>query len=154
MLKIGKLVNFHLLLGVLLSLSVSTLMASTSDDLLQQADTAWAAGELETAEQNFKEAVASAGNGEAELRLGGFYVSQNRLDEAVTSFQSALTKGLPTPKQQSRAFIGMGIAYLHSGKSSLARAAFDEAATIDPSRAEEIEKLLAEMDKRDKPSVH
>ena len=71
--------------------------AATTDELLEQADTAWAAGELEKAEQTFKEAALGAENGEAGLRLGGFYISQNKLDAAVTAFQSALTKGLPTP---------------------------------------------------------
>ena len=48
----------------------------------------------------------------------------------------------------------MGIAYLHSGKTSLARAAFNEASQIDPARAAEIQPLLEELDKKEKPMGH
>lgn len=138
------------LLALVMGLFSTSLWASGTAELLEQADTAWAAGDLETAETNFKEAVANADNGEADLRLGGFYISQNRLADAINAFQSSLTKGLPSPKLESRAFLGMGIAYLHFEKTSLARAAFDEAANIDPSRADEIKLLLEEMDKKEK----
>ena len=128
--------------------------AATTEELLRQADTAWAAGDVATAEARFKEAVAGAADGMAELRLGGFYLSQNRLAESVASFQAALSAGLADARLQSRAFLGMGIAYLHSGKSSLARAAFDEASQIDPARAAEIQPLLEELDKKEKPMAH
>ena len=143
-------------LALLLFVAAGAVTAATTDELLAQADAAWAAGDLEKAEQHFKEAALSAETGEAELRLGGFYISQTKLDGAVDAFQAALTKGLPTPVLQSRAFVGMGIAYLHSGRSSLARAAFDEAVAIDPAREQEIKLLLEEMDKREdsKPMAH
>lgn len=153
MLNTSKLSIQSVLLALVLGLSCNSLWASSAAELLQQADTAWAAGDLEAAENSFKEAVAVTENGESDLRLGGFYISQNRLADAITAFQSSLTKGLPSPKLESRAFLGMGIAYLHFDKPSLARAAFDEAAKIDPSRSEEIKELLEEMDKKDEKKI-
>jgi Tfp pilus assembly protein PilF len=155
MLKLNCSVFRLLLLGTLLTgAQVSVVSAATTEELLQQADTAWAAGDVETAEARFKDAVAGAADGTAELRLGGFYLSQNRLADSVTSFQAALSAGLPDARLQSRAFLGMGIAYLHSGKTSLARAAFNEASQIDPARAAEIQPLLEELDKKEKPMGH
>jgi tetratricopeptide (TPR) repeat protein len=154
MLKLNCSVLRLVLLGTLLIGVQVSVASATTEELLRQADTAWAAGDVETAEARFKDAVAGAADGMAELRLGGFYLSQNRLADSVTSFQAALSAGLPDARLQSRAFLGLGIAYLHSGKSSLARAAFDEASRIDPARAAEIQPLLEELDKKEKPMGH
>ena len=120
--------------------------AATARDYLEQADLAWSKDDLEGAEQLFLEAIANASDGEPALRLGGFYLGQNRLAEAVERFQEAITAGLPAGSMQARAFVGMGIAYLHLGQSALARAALEEAVRVDPSRAEQVRPLLEQIE--------
>ena len=122
-----------------------TALAATARDYLEQADLAWSKDDLEGAEKLFLEAVANATDGEPALRLGGFYLGQNRLAEAVERFQEAITVGLPGEPMQARAFVGMGIAYLHLGQRALARAALEEALRVDPSREEQVRALLDEL---------
>jgi tetratricopeptide (TPR) repeat protein len=119
--------------------------AQTARQYLEQADLAWSRDDLEGAEALFREAVANATDGEPALRLGGFYLAQNRLAEAVERFQQAIGAGLPTGSMQARAFVGMGIAYLHLGQSALARAALEEALRADPSREAQVRPLLDEL---------
>ena len=119
--------------------------AATALELLEQADLAWSQDELEDAEALFLEAVANAVDGEPSLRLGGFYLGQNRLAEAVERFQQAISAGLPAESMQARAFVGMGIAYLHLGQGALARAALEEAVRVDPAREEEVRPLLDQL---------
>jgi tetratricopeptide (TPR) repeat protein len=116
--------------------------ARTAGEYIEQADLAWSRDDLEGAEALFLEAVANATDGEPALRLGGFYLGQNRLAEAVERFQQAISAGLSAEPMRARAFVGMGVAYLHLGQSALARAALEEAVRIDPSREEQVRLLL------------
>ena len=119
--------------------------ATSAREYIDQADIAWAQDDLEAAEKLFLLAVEQASDGEAAVRLAGFYLGQNRLEEAVERFQQGISAGLPTPQMESRAFVGMGLSYIHLNRSALAQAALEEALRIDPSKEEQVRPLLEKL---------
>jgi len=112
---------------------------------MEQADLAWSQNDLEGAEALFVKATEQAADGRAAARLAGFYLGQNRLQEAVERFQQAISAGLPTPEAQAKAFVGLGMSYLHLGRSALAQAALEEAVRLDASREPQIRPLLDKL---------
>ena len=46
------------------------------------------------------------------------------------------------------AFVGMAVAYLHSGDYALARAALEEARRLAPEKGAQIDQVLAYLDRR------
>ena len=63
---------------------------------------------------------------------------------AIDQFQQAI--GLDA--DNASAFIGMGIAYLHSDRLSAAKAALGEARRLDPDKAPQIDDLISRIDQR------
>jgi tetratricopeptide (TPR) repeat protein len=140
------------LLILSLSLGWGGIAAATSaQEYIDQADIAWSQDDLEGAEKLFLKAAEQAGDGEAALRLAGFYLGQNRLEEAVERFQQGISAGLPTPQMESRAFIGMGLSYIHLNRTALAQAALEEALRIDPSKEEQVRPLLEKLAEDSQP---
>jgi hypothetical protein len=70
-----------------------------------------------------------------------------RYSDAITSFQRAISLG----EAGSRAFIGMGIAYIHIGQPGPARAALVEARLRGSDRVDEIDRLIRWIDERTAP---
>jgi Flp pilus assembly protein TadD len=80
----------------------------------------------------------------AQTRLGGALLLKQQNAAAIDAFRAAITLSA----NNADAFIGMAIAYLHSGDDALARAALEEAKRIDPTRAAKIDELIASIDQR------
>jgi tetratricopeptide (TPR) repeat protein len=96
---------------------------------LEQADQLFSAGQLEQAETRYQEALAAEpDNIEIYMRLGGFYLSQVRVTDAIQQFQAALGVN----PEFARAFAALGIAYWHNGNYALAEAALQEALRLQP----------------------
>lgn len=115
---------------------------AAADSLLAQADKHWAEGRLEPAQKAFEAAVAAEPSATGpRLRLAGFQLSRQQIAAAVTNYQQVLGA---EPKN-AKAWMGIGVAYLHIGKQELALAAFDEAIRIEPRYAEKVAPLMAKL---------
>lgn len=131
-----------LLLGAACTLAVG---AETSGELLSKADRLWAEGKLEPAQQSFAAAARNEPNSvPVLLRLAGFQLARQQLSECIVTYQKVINL---EPKN-SKAWIGMGLAYLHSSRPAQARAAFEEAIRVDPSRKENLGPVLAKLEER------
>jgi cytochrome c-type biogenesis protein CcmH/NrfG len=63
---------------------------------------------------------------------------------SILSFQRAIR----LDANNAEAFIGMGMAYLHSGRYGLARSALEEAKRIDPTKQPKIDEIITWLDQR------
>ncbi|MEO8134667.1 MAG: tetratricopeptide repeat protein [Betaproteobacteria bacterium] len=105
-------------------------------------DQFWAAGNLDGAEQAFADAFrANPTSVEAGMKLAGIRLSRQEYADAIETYQRVIGIGAPNAK----AWIGMGLALLHTGKPELARAAFEEAVRIEPARKNELDLLIAKI---------
>jgi tetratricopeptide (TPR) repeat protein len=115
---------------------------AAADSLLAQADKHWAEGRLEPAQKAFEAAVAAEPAAtEPRLRLAGFQLSRQQMAAAIANYQRVLGAD---PKN-AKAWMGIGLAYLHTGKQELALAAFDEAIRYEPRYAEKVKPLIAKL---------
>ena len=109
-------------------------------------------GELQLQNNDIDGAIATLTSAVAEepesslahTRLGGAYLLGQRYDDAIDQFQQAI--GLDA--NNASAFIGMGVAYLHSGRLGAAKAALGEAKRIDPEKTPQIDDLISRIDQR------
>ena len=76
-----------------------------------------------------------------ELKLAGQQLSNNDFAACIPSYQHII--GLDPGSV--RAWLGLGFAYLHTGKNSLSMAAFAEAMRLDPSKKAALQPLLAKL---------
>jgi tetratricopeptide (TPR) repeat protein len=109
----------------------------TAAELVQQGDTHFEAGRMEAAEQAYRAAMELKDD-TAALRLGGFYLAQNRNSDAIQAFKDAIGFN----PNNGKAFAALGIAYWHQGNKELAKSALEEALRLDP-KLEQVKKLLA-----------
>jgi Tfp pilus assembly protein PilF len=111
-----------------------------------------AAGEAQLAEGKADEAVttleravaADPGSSLAHTRLGGARLMHQEYSGAIKDFRNALA----ADPNNADAFVGMAIAYLHSGDQALARAALEEARRLAPAKGPEIDEVLRYLDER------
>jgi len=103
-------------------------------------------GKLEPARKAF-EAAASADprSVDALMKLAGVNLAQNHFSAAITLYKRAI--GLDP--NNAKAFIGLGIAYLHSGDKTLTRAALEEALRLEPRRKEQLAPIIASLSASD-----
>ena len=117
--------------------------AGSASPLVDEADRLWAEGKLPQAQARFEAAVAAQPNAAAvRLRLAGFQLAQQQTSASIANYQQVISQD----GTNSKAWIGLGLAYMHSGRRELARAAFAEAIRVDPSREEKIAPLIAKLD--------
>jgi Flp pilus assembly protein TadD len=111
--------------------------------LLTQGDQAWEQGKMQEAEQVFRRAMDAAPDSPLPLiRLGGLQLSQQRYSESLSSYQAVLSLD-PDDQTLGRAYLGMGLAYLHTGDPDLAREAFTQASEyVSEERRTDIERIL------------
>ncbi len=136
---------WHRLLLLFVIITTSTLAAENTDNLLKQAYEQSAAGDLDQALSTLQQAVREDPDSSlAYTRLGGVRVLRQEYSASIQDFQQAIM----LDQQNAAAFIGMSVSYLHMGQYTMARAALQEAAKIDPAKQSEIDKVLAEIDQR------
>lgn len=115
--------------------------------LMAQGDKAWAEKKLDEAKKNFEQAVtANPRSVEAHMKLAGFMLANQNFVPAIQTYQ----KTISLDNNNAKAWMGLGMAYLHTGQKDLSRAAFSEAVRIDPSRKAQLAKLT-EAPPADKP---
>lgn len=116
---------------------------SGSAELISKADKLLEQGKLESAQKGYETAIkADPRSVDAHMKLAGVQIAQNNFGAAIMTYKDTI--GLdPT---NSKAFIGLGIAYLHSGDKSLTRAALQEALRLEPSRKAQLAPIMAMLD--------
>lgn len=118
--------------------------APSEAELLARGSLSWEQGQIAQARMNFEQAIADHPKSiEPRMKLGGLLLAQHDFGEAIRNYQETI--GLDP--NNAKAWIGLGFAYLHTQRKDLGRAAFDEAARIDPSRRQQLEKLIAQTDR-------
>ena len=110
----------RLLLAGAIALACSQpVLAETVGQTLEQADRYWVEGKLVQAQQAFEAAVkAEPASVPARLRLAGFQLSQQQMEACIANYKQVIGQ---EPKN-SKAWIGLGMAFLHISQPENARA--------------------------------
>ncbi len=115
--------------------------SATIDDtaLIAEGNKHWAEGHLEDARKSFEQAVAANPRStDAGMKLGGLLFSSRNYAAAIQTYQRTIS----LDAKNDKAWIGLGMAYLHDGQQDLSRAAFDEAVRVAPSRKPQLAELM------------
>lgn len=130
-----------------LALLCGTVQATTksTEALVARGDQLWKEGKLEDAQQSFRTALQEEPQStEIQMKLGGLQLSSNDFAASIQTYKNVISLN----GRNVRAWLGLGFSYLHTGKSSLSMAAFDEAIRLDPSKKAALQPV---MDKLLKP---
>lgn len=112
-------------------------------DLMKKGDKQWEANQLDAAMESYLAAEkADPGSVELLMKKAGLQMMTLHYSDAVETYQKAI--GLDP--QNAKAFIGMGVSYLHNGAMVLAKAAFEEAIKIEPARKAQLEPALVNIE--------
>lgn len=134
------------LISVVLCLSLGSAAADDPTALIQEGEASLKAGEIDSGLALFRQAVQTdPGSSLAHTRLGGALLLKQENAEAIETFRKAIMLN----GDNADAFVGMAIAYLHSGDYALARASLEEAKRIDPAKAPKVDELIAHIDRRE-----
>ena len=107
--------------------------------LVAQGEKQWAEGHVNDARKSFELAAAADPKSPVPLlKLGGLHLTSNDPRAAIQTYQRAISLDI----NNARAWIGLGLAYLHTGQKELSRAAFEEAIRADPSRKAQLASLV------------
>ena len=110
--------------------------------LLTRGDQQWAQGRLDAAQQAFEQAVTAEPRSVAALmKLAGLQLYRQDFRACIETYQRTI--GLDA--NNARAWIGLGFAYLHTGKNDLSLAAFNEAIRADPANKDKLTPVLAKL---------
>ena len=136
----------YLLITMLLQLSVtSASVAADLDSILDAADEEIAAGAYDKATQTLDKAIRlSPQSSKAHQKMAALHIIQREYSQSIPLFQQAI--GLDA--KNGGAFLGLGCAYLHSGRYGPARAALLEAQSLIPHKATEIQQIISWIDGR------
>ena len=124
-------------------LTVGAQAAATATTAIEQGNRLWEEGKLEEAQVRFEEAVkADSKSIDAKMKLAGIQLTRLSYSGAILTYRDVLA----IDPKNAKAWMGMGMCYLHSGSREMARSAFEEALRADPSRKQQLEPVLAELD--------
>jgi Tfp pilus assembly protein PilF len=141
--KIPNCLRPALILLAALCVSVGAQAAATATTAIEQGNRLWEEGKHEEAQKRFEEAVkADPKSVDAKMKLAGIQLTRLSYSGAILTYRDVLALD---PKN-AKAWMGMGMCYLHSGSREMARSAFEEALRADPSRKQQLEPVLAELD--------
>jgi tetratricopeptide (TPR) repeat protein len=113
------------------------------DALISRGEAQLAAQDIDAAIATLTQAVDAAPDSSlARNRLGGALMLGQRYPEAIDQFQHVIG----SDPDNGAAFIGLGMAYLHSGQTGPAKAALSEAKRREPSRAADLDTLIRRID--------
>ena len=117
--------------------------AGEANALIVQGDQQWIEGNLNLAQKAFEQAViAEPRSVRAHMRLAGLHLYRQEFKACIETYQQTI--GLDA--KNARAWLGLGFAYLHTGKNELSLAAFNEAIRVDPGNKEKLAPVLAKLD--------
>ncbi|HEX8989521.1 MAG TPA: tetratricopeptide repeat protein [Rhodocyclaceae bacterium] len=111
---------------------------AADESLVARGERQWAEGRVAEARASFEQAARTDPKSVAPLlKLGGLQLTNREPAAAIQTYQRAIS----LDGANARAWIGLGLAYLHAGQKELARAAFGEAIRVDPSRKAQLASL-------------
>lgn len=84
------------------------------------------------------ETVAGSAPSGDRMKAAGQLLVSGKYSDAVRAYQEIIG----TDGKNAKAWIGLGLAYLHAGQRDLSQAAFDEAVRLEPARKEQLAKLV------------
>ncbi|CAG4884012.1 exported protein of unknown function [Georgfuchsia toluolica] len=114
---------------------------SADATFIAQGNQQWAAGRIDDAKKSFEQALAADPRSiDAHMKLAGLLLVNHNYAEAIQAYQRTI--GLDA--NNAKAWMGLGLACLHSGQRELSRAAFGEAVRIDPRRKTQLAGLIEE----------
>lgn len=133
---------------VVVTLSVALIAGETSAStatLIGEGERQIQARDIDGAIETLTRAVAADPDSSlAHTRLGGAYLLNQEYDPAIAQFQRAIS----TDAANADAFIGMAVAYLHTKRLTLAKAALNEAKRIEPHKTAKIDEVLLWVEQR------
>jgi tetratricopeptide (TPR) repeat protein len=135
------------LIAVLLSVGTYLPVHATGeiDMLISQAQKQTEDGNLSKAQAILQSALETAPRSSlVYTRLGGVQLLLQQYSTGIKNFQQAIM----LDQQNPEAFVGLAIAYLHLGRYQLAREALKQAEQIDPTKKQEIDKVLEWLNQR------
>ncbi len=125
-----------------LSLNAAAAASGGAAELIAKGTRLLEQGKLEPARAALEAAAkADPRSVEAYLKLAGVNIAQNNFSAAIAIYKHAI--GLDP--NNAKAFIGLGIAYLHSGDKSLTRAALEEAIRLETGRTTQLAPIIATL---------
>ena len=129
-----------------LSLNATAVASNSAVELIADGTRLLEQGKLEPARTAFEAAAkADPRSVAAYMKLAGVNIAQNNFSAAIAIYKQAI--GLDP--NNAKAFIGLGIAYLHSGDKSLTRAALEEAMRLEPGRKTQLAPIIATLNSPD-----
>ncbi|MCB1734488.1 MAG: tetratricopeptide repeat protein [Gammaproteobacteria bacterium] len=141
----------HLFSSFLVSFALLGGQVVAASAPIDQAATAIAEGSVDQAREVLTDLLKTEPNNvEALLKLGGVELGAGNYPQAIDLLKKAASLDAATP----RPFIGLALAYVHTGRGALAHAAIQEAVKRDPTKAETLKPLLERLEERSAPSGH
>ena len=126
-----------------LASGVQATTATTS--AIEQGNRLWEEGKLEEAQKRFEDAVkAQPKSIDARMKLAGIQVTRLNYSNAISTYRDVLA----IDPKFAKAWMGMGMCYMHTGAREMARAAFEEALRAEPGRKAQLEPVLAQLDEK------
>ncbi|MDX2504020.1 MAG: tetratricopeptide repeat protein [Gammaproteobacteria bacterium] len=126
-------------------LSSLCLASSNAINSLQEGDKLYADGNIKDALGYFEKAVQeNPDSSESWFKLARTQMLNNRYSDSVKSYQ----KTISIDQNNALAFVGMAISYMHMGLYNHAKASFNEASRIDPSKKAEVGKVMQKIEKK------
>jgi Tfp pilus assembly protein PilF len=126
----------------LLGANAAQATATAAAALVTQGEQQWKAGQMMDAQKSFQAALAAEPRSmDIQLKLAGLQLSNNDFAACISAYQNAISMDASSV----RAWLGLGFAYLHTGKNSLSMAAFQEAIRLDPSKKAALQPMLTKL---------
>lgn len=128
--------------AALITCAAISAQADAPSSLISQGEQQWAAGKLDLAQKTFEQAViAEPRSVNAHMKLAGLQLSRQDFKACIETYQKTI--GLDA--KNAKAWLGLGFAYLHTGKNDLSLAAFNEAIRVEPVNKEKLAPVLAKL---------
>ena len=132
--------------GMALVVCSTPLWAATPNSAaqwVQKGDQLVKLGKLADAQKSYESALKVEPRAvETLMKVAAMQIAQNDFGAAIQTYKNVI--GLDP--SNAKAFIGLGIAYLHSGDKSLTRAALEEALRLEPQRKAQLAPVMAMLD--------
>lgn len=133
------------LLCALLVLIAAPVCAAQASDLVREGEAKLQAGDIDAAVIILERAVEQDSDSAlARTRLGGALLLRQDQAAAIVQFRKAIA----LDARNADAFVGMAVAEIHLGRYGVARAALEEAKSIDPEKGESVDAVIAWIDTR------
>ena len=108
-----------------------TLHAQSKHQLLRSGDASYSAGEYSKAEEAYRKAIEKEGKSQAKYNLGNSLYEQERYDEALEQYQSAINSA-PNNQSKSQAYHNLGNSLFNDQKLKESMEAYKQALRYRP----------------------